>query len=36
MEPFLDKNYDYSVPATIRYPKIPVQEFVNLATAPAQ
>ncbi|MDX9815696.1 MAG: hypothetical protein RBT06_02005, partial [Smithellaceae bacterium] len=34
MEPrFWTKNYDYSVPTTIRYPKIPVQEFVNLAAA---
>lgn len=30
---FWTKNYDYSVPETIRYPKIPVQEFVNLAAA---
>ena len=34
MEPrFWTKNYDYSVPTTISYPKIPVQEFVNLAAA---
>jgi len=30
---FWVNNYDYSVPETIRYPKIPVQEFVNLAAA---
>jgi len=30
---FWTKNYDYSVPATIRYTKIPIQEFVNLAAA---
>lgn len=30
---FWTKNYDYSVPETIRYPRVPVYEFVNLAAA---
>ncbi|HUN54408.1 MAG TPA: long-chain fatty acid--CoA ligase [Smithella sp.] len=30
---FWIKNYDYSVPETIRYPRIPLYEFVNLAAA---
>ncbi len=34
MEPrFWLKNYDYNVPATIRYPKFPIQNLVHLAAA---
>lgn len=30
---FWQANYDYNVPATIRYPKIPLQNIVHLAAA---
>lgn len=30
---FWTKNYDYNVPASIRYPKFPVQNLVHLAAA---
>ena len=30
---FWHKNYDYSIPTSIRYPKIPVHELVNIAAS---